>query len=242
MAVDTFTPERNRKERALGLGIYTSRQVASLSAVPIRSLGYWRTTELIVPRIERGAPGHPALYTYIDLCELRVVTQLKRAGLGLQRIRRALNYLKSQLRTGESWYSSYKLRTDGDSVFALVASSDALTDIVQIRGRLAPDHGAFVAAEQKVVVATVGDIVQQFETEPDLAYLREFVNYVDIRPDVLAGAPVVKRTRLGTAFVASLVTAGWTERMILDAYPTLTPTGVEKARKFEEVINTGKAA
>ena len=241
MAVDTFTPERNRKDRALGLGLYTSRHVARLSAVPVRSLGYWRTTSLIVPRIERGAPGHPSLYTYIDLCELRVVTQLKRGGLGLRRIRRSLDYLKAQLPSGESWYSSYKLRTDGASVFALVKSEDALADIVEIRGRAAPEMRTHVSAEQKVVVATVGDIVQQFETEPELAYLREFVGHVDIRPDILAGAPVVKHTRLSTAFVASLSTGGWTDRMILDAYPTLTPTGIEKAWKFEEVIDS-KAA
>jgi uncharacterized protein (DUF433 family)/DNA-binding transcriptional MerR regulator len=231
MSVTTFTPAKNRRERALGLGVYTSQKIARLSAVPVRSLGYWKSTGLVVPRVERGAPGHPSLYTYIDLCELRVIAQLRGGGLSLPKIRRALRYLKTQLPTGESWYRTYQLRTDGQEVFTIVKSTDKLADIVALPG-----------AEQKVVVAFVGDIVRQFESDPALAYLREFVAYVDINPNVLAGAPVVKHTRLGTSLVASLVSTGWTERMIRDAYPTLTANSIDKAWRFEKAIGGVKAA
>lgn len=232
MSTTTFVPTKHRKERALGLGVYTSRQVSRLSAVPVRSLGYWRKTDLVAPRIERGAPGHPALYTYIDLCELRVIAQLRREGLALQRIRKAIRYLKSELTTGESWYRAYKLRTDGFRLFTLIRADDQRSDLVTVE----------TGAPQKVVVVYVGDIVKQFETDPDLAHLREFSSAVDIRPDVLAGAPVVRHTRIGTGLIASLLAGGWTKEMVVRAYPTLTPEGVEKARRFEEVIGAQRAA
>lgn len=231
MAVQTFLPEKNRKSKALGLGVYRSLQVARLSGVPLRSLGYWRQTRLIVPRIEKGEPGHPALYTYADLRELRVVQQLRRQGLILPRIRRAIKWLQPQVRGRISWAEEYTLRTDGDHVFTLLPATDGASDLV-----------AADLSGQKLAIAVVGDIVQQFASDPDLAHLREFAQWVDIRPDVMAGAPVVRRTRIATSLVYSLATNGWTERMILDAYPTLTPTGLEKAVKFEETVSLPEAA
>lgn len=41
-------------------------------------------------------------------------------------------------------------------------------------------------------------------------------------PGVLVGKPVVKGTRLAVDFVLGLFAEGWTEKQILENYPTLT--------------------
>ena len=41
-------------------------------------------------------------------------------------------------------------------------------------------------------------------------------------PEVAAGKPVVRGTRLGAAFGHGLFAAGWTEEQVLQNYPTLT--------------------
>ena len=46
--------------------------------------------------------------------------------------------------------------------------------------------------------------------------------YIHSDPDILAGKPVVKGTRLSVEFILGLFAAGWTEDEALESYPTLT--------------------
>ncbi len=41
-------------------------------------------------------------------------------------------------------------------------------------------------------------------------------------PNILAGKPVVKGTRLSVVFILGLFSAGWTEGQVLENYPQLT--------------------
>jgi len=43
-----------------------------------------------------------------------------------------------------------------------------------------------------------------------------------LNPEVLAGKPVVRGTRLAVEFVIDLLASGWSESQILDNYPGLT--------------------
>ena len=45
---------------------------------------------------------------------------------------------------------------------------------------------------------------------------------ITLLPDVLAGKPVVRGTRLSVEFVIGLLASGWTEPDILSNYPNLT--------------------
>ena len=45
-------------------------------------------------------------------------------------------------------------------------------------------------------------------------------------PQVLAGKPVIRGTRLALDFVLGLFAAGWTEAQVLENYPSLTSDGV----------------
>lgn len=45
---------------------------------------------------------------------------------------------------------------------------------------------------------------------------------IELNPEVLAGKPVARGTRLAVEFVVDLLAQGWTEEDILKNYPTLT--------------------
>ena len=51
-------------------------------------------------------------------------------------------------------------------------------------------------------------------------------------PEILQGKPVVKATRLAVDFLLRLLAAGWTERQVLENYPTLTPESLQAVFAF----------
>lgn len=51
-------------------------------------------------------------------------------------------------------------------------------------------------------------------------------------PDVLAGKPVVRGTRLGVEFLLGLFAAGWTPAQVLESYPGLTAEALQAVFAF----------
>jgi uncharacterized protein len=56
--------------------------------------------------------------------------------------------------------------------------------------------------------------------------------YIHSDPEILAGKPVVKGTRLAVDLLLGLAGAGWTQEQILTNYPTLTPEGLRAVFNF----------
>ena len=56
--------------------------------------------------------------------------------------------------------------------------------------------------------------------------------YIHSDPEILAGKPVVKGTRLSVEFISGLFAAGWTEQEVLESYPHLTPEALHAVRQF----------
>ncbi|MBE2233319.1 MAG: DUF433 domain-containing protein [Anaerolinea sp.] len=57
-------------------------------------------------------------------------------------------------------------------------------------------------------------------------------DYIQSDPGILQGKPVVKGTRLAVDFILSLYATGWTQRQILESYPTLTPEALRAVFAF----------
>jgi uncharacterized protein (DUF433 family) len=57
-------------------------------------------------------------------------------------------------------------------------------------------------------------------------------DYIHVDPEILAGKPVVRGTRLAVEFLLGLLGAGWTSDQILKNYPTLTPAGLQAVFAF----------
>lgn len=57
-------------------------------------------------------------------------------------------------------------------------------------------------------------------------------NHIHSDQNVLLGKPVVRGTRLAVDFVLGLFAEGWTERQILENYPTLTQQSLRAVFAF----------
>ncbi len=55
---------------------------------------------------------------------------------------------------------------------------------------------------------------------------------IELNPEVLAGKPVVKNTRLAVEFVVDLLAKGWTEEAILMNYPTLAADDIRACLQY----------
>jgi DNA-binding transcriptional MerR regulator len=79
-------------------GRFSAGQVARVTGVTLRQLDYWATTGFLPPSggTHGGLPGkgHDRQYTFEDLIRLRTVGELRRQGVPLQVIRKALDRLQ----------------------------------------------------------------------------------------------------------------------------------------------------
>lgn len=57
-----------------------------------------------------------------------------------------------------------------------------------------------------------------------------------MNPDVLAGKPVVKGTRLSVEFVVELLAQGWSEDEILRNYPRLTRDDIKACLRYASAM------
>jgi len=57
-------------------------------------------------------------------------------------------------------------------------------------------------------------------------------DFIHADPEVLAGKPVVKGTRLSVEFLLGLLGAGWTREQLLANYPSLTPEALQAVFAF----------
>jgi predicted RNase H-like HicB family nuclease len=99
---------------ATGFG---ARAVLKLTGISYRQLDYWARTGLVGSSIRQAAGrGSRRVYSFPDLVALRVVGQLRAAGVSVQTIRRAVRWLRSH---ADQPLATLALAAQGKKVFAL---------------------------------------------------------------------------------------------------------------------------
>ena len=93
---------------------YRAPQVKDIVGISYRQLDYWDRTGLVRPSIrEAGGSGTQRLYSFQDLLVLRVIKKLLEAGVGLQQIRKAVDYL----RESKQPLHATTLMSDGNRIY-----------------------------------------------------------------------------------------------------------------------------
>jgi uncharacterized protein (DUF433 family) len=64
----------------------------------------------------------------------------------------------------------------------------------------------------------------------------DWTEYIHADPEILAGKPVVRGTRLAVDFILGLMAAGWSTEQILENYPSLTPESLRAVFSFAEAL------
>jgi DNA-binding transcriptional MerR regulator len=107
-------------------GGFSGKRAAEIVGITYRQLDYWARTDLIRPSLaDAGGSGTRRRYSYKDLVELKVIKRLLDAGIKLESIREAFEYLRERL--GEDVASAH-LVIDGTS--AVLVRGNELIDVV----------------------------------------------------------------------------------------------------------------
>jgi DNA-binding transcriptional MerR regulator len=115
-------------------------EVCKIVGISYRQLDYWARTDLVTPSVRdaRGS-GTQRLYSFQDLVVLRVIKRLIDAGVSLQRVRTAVEYLQEM----DEDASGVTLFSDGKGVYQ-AHSPEAVVDLLN------KGQGVFAIAVDKV--------------------------------------------------------------------------------------------
>jgi DNA-binding transcriptional MerR regulator len=136
---------------------YRVPEVCRVVGISYRQLDYWARTELVLPSVrDAGGSGTQRLYSFQDLVQLRVIKKLIDAGVSLQRIRKAVTFLREHMDTDPTGIT---LMSDGSSVYAC-ESQDEVIDLLR-RGQ-----GVFAIALDTVWEELSGSLGMTKELKP----------------------------------------------------------------------------
>jgi len=129
---------------------YRVPEVCRIVGISYRQLDYWARTGLVRPTIrDAGGSGTQRLYSFQDLLQLKVVKNLLDAGIALQQIRKAIEYLRE---TKQSLHG-VTLMSDGNRIYT-PESPEAVIDLLS-RGQ-----GVFAIAVDKVATDLEGSLAR----------------------------------------------------------------------------------
>ncbi len=165
---------------------FTADQASRLTGCTAHQLRYWDRVNLVKPSVQStgGRPGVRRLYSFRDLVALRVIKSLLEGGMSLQRVRRAIGFLRKKAALDEH-LSEVKLVTDGQSIFKIVHDDGELLDALR-EGQMA----FFLALDD--IAQTVDARVSQYLYDRD-----EFIDALRrVESDLESELPERSRQRL----------------------------------------------
>jgi DNA-binding transcriptional MerR regulator len=106
---------------------YRAPETKRIAGITYRQLDYWTRTGLVTPSIKDAhGSGSQRLYSFQDLATLRVIKKLLDTGVSLQRVRVAVEHLRSMDRRPHG----VTLMSDGDGVYE-AHSPEAVIDLLK---------------------------------------------------------------------------------------------------------------
>jgi predicted RNase H-like HicB family nuclease len=98
---------------------FGKKTVIALTGVSGRQVEHWATTGVVRPSIPAAGKGTRRGYSFKDLVALRVAKRLKDEGLSLQKIRKALVYLRKNFPDVKEPLAELRLLSDGATIFVM---------------------------------------------------------------------------------------------------------------------------
>jgi DNA-binding transcriptional MerR regulator len=110
---------------------FSGTKAATIVGITYRQLDYWARTDLIRPSLaDASGSGSRRLYSYRDLLELRVIKSLLDAGIKLESVRTAFEYLRTHVDTD---IASAHLVISGSDV--ILCDGEQLIDVMRRGGQ-----------------------------------------------------------------------------------------------------------
>jgi uncharacterized protein (DUF433 family)/DNA-binding transcriptional MerR regulator len=210
---------------ALGEGVYTVAEVSHIlqPTMTARKVHYWLKKGILGPPLRRTRTGKPTLLTFEQLLKFRTVQHLRDdLHFSLQRVTATVEELSAwvfQRLFAQEWYELRFYRSPAGAV----AVTDGIHDFEVGTGQfLMPD----LLWELDAFLQKTREDWQRRAVDIE-GYSRLVSN-----AHVLGGAPVIKGTRMETAFISHIATE-IAPKEILNLYPYVDEEGLYQALRFE---------
>jgi len=114
---------------------YRGPQACKIIGITYRQLDYWARTDLVKPSLkDANGSGTQRLYSFQDLVHLKVIKNLLDAGVNLPQIRKAVEFLKDELRMP---LEKVTLLSDGNTVYAATSDKEYIDLLKRGQGVIA---------------------------------------------------------------------------------------------------------
>jgi predicted RNase H-like HicB family nuclease len=111
---------------------FNTRTVVKLTGLTLRQTDYWDRTHFIKPSVkEASGYGTGRLYSFEDVVQLKVAKTLIDKGVSLQKIRKAITYLKKNFPDVKKPLAEMKFLTDGETIFVLADKKEKILDTLK---------------------------------------------------------------------------------------------------------------
>ncbi len=129
---------------------YNTKTVVKLAGLTLRQIDYWDRTHFIKPSIKEAAGyGTGRLYSFEDIVQLKVAKTLIDKGVSLQKIRKAITYLKKNFPDVKKPLAEMRFLTDGETIFVLADKKEKILDTL--------------ARGQMVFALAIGELIEELK-------------------------------------------------------------------------------
>ncbi|MEW6530926.1 MAG: MerR family transcriptional regulator [Thermodesulfobacteriota bacterium] len=111
---------------------FGAKMVKEITGVSRMQLQHWDRTGVVRPSIKIGAgKGSRREYSFKDLVQLRVAKKLRDEGISLQKVRRALEYLRRHFPDIKAPLAELRFLTNGVDIFVLTDNPKVILDVLK---------------------------------------------------------------------------------------------------------------
>jgi predicted RNase H-like HicB family nuclease len=110
--------------------LYSSEEARRIAGITYRQLDSWTRAGLVRPQQAASGSGSARRWSPAQVVELQVIGDLRRAGVAMQRVRRAVNWLRRALPKIAAPLAELSFVTDGRRIFYLSANPGKLVDVL----------------------------------------------------------------------------------------------------------------
>jgi DNA-binding transcriptional MerR regulator len=114
------------------VGGFGAKIVKEITGVSRMQLQHWDRTGIVRPSIKIGAgKGSRREYSFKDLVQLKVAKRLREEGISLQKIRKALEYLRKNFSDVKAPLAELRFLTNGVDIFVLTDDPNVILNVLR---------------------------------------------------------------------------------------------------------------
>jgi DNA-binding transcriptional MerR regulator len=130
---------------------YGQKVVVALTGISYRRLDYWARTGIIRPFKAAAGKGSRREFSFKDLVALKVAKRLRDEGITLQKIRKAVAYLRKNFPDIKEPLAELRFLTDGETIFVMDRDPQKILDTIK--------------GGQLVIALALGEIIEGLQGE-----------------------------------------------------------------------------